>query len=46
MNLNDIRRVAKQHNNMTMTSCNIDMVLRNALMIGENYYSLENVCSM
>ena len=39
MNLNDIRRVAEQYN-----MCNIDTVLRNALMVGEYYYSSENVC--
>ena len=39
MNLNDIRRVAEKYNN----TCNIDTVLRNALMVGEYYYSSENV---
>ena len=38
MNLNDIRRVAKQYN-----TCDVDVVLRNALMVGEHYDS-ENVC--
>ena len=38
MNLNDIRRVAEQYN-----ICNIDTVLKNALMVGEYYYSSENV---
>ena len=38
MNLNDIRNVAKQYN-----TCDVDVVLNNALMVGENYYNLENV---
>ena len=41
MNLNDIRRVAEQYN-----MCDIDTVLRNALMVEENYYSSENVCRL
>jgi len=24
--------------------CDVDIVLRNALMVGENYYNIENVC--
>ena len=39
MNLNDVRRVAEQYN-----MCNIDTVLKNALMVGDYYYSSENVC--
>ena len=38
MNLNDIRRVAKQYN-----MCDVDIVLRNALIVGENYHNFENV---
>ena len=40
MNLNDIRRVAKQYN-----MCDVNVVLKNALMVGENYYNLQNVRS-
>ena len=40
MNLNDLRRVAKQYN-----TCDVDVVLKNALMVAENYYNLQNVCS-
>ena len=40
MNLNDIRRVAKQYN-----MCDMNVVLKNALMVGENYYNLQNVRS-
>ena len=40
MNLNDLRRVAKQYN-----MCDVDVVLKNALMVTENYYNLQNVCS-
>ena len=38
MDLNDIKRVAEQYN-----MCDIDTVLRNALMVGDYYYSSENV---
>ena len=41
MNLNDIRRVAEHYN-----MCNVDVVLRNALMVGESYYDSENVCRL
>ena len=40
MNLNDIRGVAKRYN-----MCDVDIVLRNALMVGEDYNSFENVRS-
>ena len=40
MNLNDIRTVAKQYN-----MCDMNVVLKNALMVGENYYNLQNVRS-
>ena len=38
INLNDMRRVAKQYN-----MCDVDIALRNALMMGENYHNFENV---